>query len=132
MKNLFVPYEISTKLKEKGFNEPCFASYDIDGENLMTNNDGSLGRNSEILYGIYTPLYQQAIDWFREKHSIIIVDDTAEGWTSVKAWKFKVLIMLNIKGGPIITKFHKEENRVFEDYYEALNHAFEIAINLLT
>lgn len=74
MKNLFVPYDIALKLKEKGFDEPCIASVDLEGIGLAINDDKSLGRNSEIEHGIYMPLYQQAIDWM-ERHFIYILID---------------------------------------------------------
>lgn len=47
MEKQFIPYNLALKLKELGFNEPCFKS------------------SPELKY----PLWQQAFDWFREKHN---------------------------------------------------------------
>jgi hypothetical protein len=81
MKHLFVPYEIALILKEKSFDENCFAWYhcpttyeneelnkytlkiDRPPLNLFKNGGGTL---------LIAPLYQQVIDWFREKHNMNI------------------------------------------------------------
>ena len=55
----FVPYELAVKLKELGYDEPCFGYYD-EGGNLYT----------EMVEVLKAPLYQQAFRWFREKHGI--------------------------------------------------------------
>ncbi len=92
MKNLFVPYEIAKQLKEKGFNEKClgwwFKYYDTANLHLVENDEGednnlkldlssSQAINARQLEQEYesscsAPLYQQVIDWFREKHNILI------------------------------------------------------------
>ena len=88
MNHLFIPYNESLKLKELGFDDPYFASYDSEGEDLMTNNDGSLGKNSTIKYGVYSPLYQQAVDWLYKKYAISISldgrDSSEERLTKLK------------------------------------------------
>ena len=69
MKKEFVPYELSVKLKELGFDEPCFGSY-------MELNNPQMGiliidkceNNND---GVLAPLYQQAFRWFREKYNLI-------------------------------------------------------------
>ncbi len=66
----FVKYEQALALKELGFNEPCFVSVDSEGKNMRFHDDHTLGKNSEIIYGIYLPLYQQAFRWFREKYKL--------------------------------------------------------------
>lgn len=70
MKNLFIPYKLAVMAKEKGFDEPCFACH-------IGTNDFTISvaySNSELVGSNYTaaPLYQQIVDWFREKHMIII------------------------------------------------------------
>ncbi len=66
MKHLFVPYEFALLLKEKGFDESCFAHYHKDG--MLS--DVRLMKNSEITnkYDSCTaPLYQQVSDWLYKK-----------------------------------------------------------------
>ena len=80
IEKLFVNYEIAFRLKELGFNEPCFSWY----------GDGKF-RNGKIPEKLYTyskdifdedelkeknlivlaPLYQQAFRFFREKYGLI-------------------------------------------------------------
>lgn len=84
MEKQFVPYELAVKLKELGFDEPCFGIY--DGRECK--NDGYLNtiyysnppyrgvKPSEknikypesYLYKtpVLAPLWQQAFDWFRD------------------------------------------------------------------
>jgi hypothetical protein len=52
MEKEFVPYELAVKLKELGFDEPCFGYYD-EGGNLYT----------EMVEVLKAPLYQQAINF---------------------------------------------------------------------
>lgn len=75
MKHLFVPYAIALALKAKGFDEECFSAYrNEDNEELLLPvgkwiNSDACGYNSEYCSA---PLYQQVVDWFRDKHSIYV------------------------------------------------------------
>jgi hypothetical protein len=87
MKEQFCTYEISLKLKELGFNEECFCFY-TDSKQLRYNfildsENPKLIPNSKINVLNYcaAPLWQQVIDWFREKHNkIITVYSNASGY----------------------------------------------------
>ena len=83
MKDQFVPYELALALKELGFNEPCFTSFDDKQrlrnpfdckEDYINNvsfieNSTCFCKTSELSNGfIAAPLWQQAFDWFRDKH----------------------------------------------------------------
>lgn len=74
MKNLFIPYELSVLAKQKGFNEPCFSFY--------YDNNFEFWKEQDVLKSIEfpfdtvscnAPLYQQIVDWFREKHNHVIM-----------------------------------------------------------
>ena len=76
MEKEFVPYELAVKLKEIGFDEPCFAYYEPNKKfeyvNWETFKDFPyLAKNSEWqdLYG--APTYSQAFRWFREQGFLI-------------------------------------------------------------
>jgi hypothetical protein len=66
----FVPHEPSLALKELGFDEPCFGYYDASNlekyEFIIQNNV----KNSDFIFGMTAPLYQQAFRWFREKYKL--------------------------------------------------------------
>lgn len=96
MKEQFVDHEIAALLKEKGFKEECMAFYEISIKAKEDPHDGFSGpfgwKKGEVNFnkGYFennglpdnsneywllcgAPLWQQAIDWFREKHSIDIM-----------------------------------------------------------
>ena len=71
MKHLFVPYEIAKKLKEKGFDEPCLMGfYQITGIGVVLIEHYKVDDKDILMCD--APLYQQAVDWFREKHNLIL------------------------------------------------------------
>lgn len=90
MQQLFLPYPLALKAKELGFDEQCFACYQTkpfypndptepflqvwlwetdkyciveDGNDMIGFKDGTF---------IKAPLYQQIIDFLREKHGLIV------------------------------------------------------------
>lgn len=70
MEKQFVPYELAVKLKELGFDEPCFYYYEANRK-LETNGISSIYYAKYIKKGTnacVAPLWQQAFDWFREKY----------------------------------------------------------------
>ncbi len=72
MKELFVSYEISKALKEKGFNEPCFRWYK---NGIDANYFGEDQLNSDCVgYDCVAPLYQQVISWFEKNMIFIFID----------------------------------------------------------
>lgn len=87
MKHLFVNTELALMLKDKGFNEPCLQFFTlIDNEFYLSDNGGKNGIGMDITAPFYNfdgfplydtkiltaPLYQQVIDWLREKYNIDI------------------------------------------------------------
>ena len=88
MKNLFVPYEIALKLKEKGFNEQCLAVYNssktfIPIDSFKSETD--LVKNSELNENgqfCTAPLYQQVIDFLKSKGYHL--QERLEGWFIVE------------------------------------------------
>lgn len=68
MEKEFVPYELAVKLKELGFDEPCFGYWKSKNWLIQekTRTDGYTHADQECS----TPLYQQAFRFFREKHRL--------------------------------------------------------------
>lgn len=96
MKEIFVPYEIATQLKEIGFDEPCMCYYNID-ELLILEipqpSDLHLNLNTDIVLFDYNsvfneledhqeeietyhsaPTWEQVFKWFREKGIICSIN----------------------------------------------------------
>jgi hypothetical protein len=74
MKHLFIPYALALILKQKGFQEHCFGSYYTnpscdEGERLV---ERYCTYFSLAEFEMLAPLYQQVVDFFRDKHSIYI------------------------------------------------------------
>ena len=136
MQKQFVTYEIALSLKELGFNEPCLGFFDkelflfclVDQEsdceiNTITYENGLNNIIADINYEtiIIAPLYQQVIDWFREKHNIhISIPNYYDGW-SIDIRGFKQNINL---------EYHSEPGICLENYYEAREQAILKVIEL--
>ena len=82
MQKEFVEYELALKLKELGFDEPCFSTYNSDKkvsrnpshnmEDLPIEGQPYYWQNSKIHVSCITaPTFSQAFRWFREKYSLI-------------------------------------------------------------
>ena len=68
IETLFVPYELAVKLKQLGFDEPCFGYWNIDP--YLPNPTFNLVKPFDHEWCIPAPLYQQAFRWFREKYNL--------------------------------------------------------------
>lgn len=150
MKHLFLPYELALKLKGKGFNEPCFALFSaMKGENnkfiwatssldhvlefhkkghkFFDDLEGGKTRiqtfiqNSFAKNTVTAPLYQQVIDWLREKHRIHIAASSFPVSGDKYGYQYG---RSSLTGGWSI-------NFEGKTYYDAYNKAIEEAINLL-
>lgn len=117
MNHLFVPYDIALMAKEKKFNEECCTYFlnqnlqRLDGFGLM--NEDFQDDESRIA----APLYQQLIDWFREKHRIDISLDLNYKQTYV--FKYSEL------SSKPVELFRND------DYYEAYEGAIKEAFKLI-
>lgn len=82
MEKEFVPCELAVKLKELGFDEKCFAYFEMNGKfhpmgNILTPDgiyfgefDPNYQYKPDLTPLIAAPLWQQIFDWFREKHNV--------------------------------------------------------------
>jgi hypothetical protein len=126
----FISYEQALALKELGFDEPCLAYYDKDGDFLSDigiNEDiDNLYRNSYfVMYKDFSeseytaPLYQQAFRWFREKHNIqgYIYSSTVRG--NVEKTKQFTGYIWNINGIDIPFLSTDARDELHDTYEEA-------------
>jgi len=111
MKNEFVPYELAVKLKQLGFDEPCFAIWKND---KLISVGGHWGMNiTHSMFGFEddmfaldecrAPLFQQAFRWFREKYGLEGVTQQAEDYIWYK-WK--------------ISQYNENGKKYVYDWYE--------------
>lgn len=89
MEKQFVPVEIAIKLKELGFDEPCFGFFDIKGLHSYNHEKNTKNINSKWEQDIRNiiisaPIYQQVIDWFRINYDIDIYPmNVKDGYTFI-------------------------------------------------
>ena len=80
MNDLFVPFKIAKRLKDIGFDEPCFMVF-RHGELKEPALNEWFNHNSRIGNTISAPLYSQVIDWFRVKYGYhIFIERDSEMW----------------------------------------------------
>jgi hypothetical protein len=76
MKNEFTPYDRSLKLKELGFDEPCFGYYyTLNGKDWkFADNHEYYEIDDQLVIGskftLLAPTFSQAFRWFREKYGL--------------------------------------------------------------
>lgn len=107
MNKEFVPFEIAKKLKDLGFDEPCFAGYQPNHKNEMvlyfkSTNQSGVSSNAST-YGKYchqnnhvikAPLYQQVINWLRLRHKIVLdVFQESKNFNYTGNWKVDISIL---------------------------------------
>jgi hypothetical protein len=132
MKEQFVTYEIGLKLKEIGFNEECMAGYLLQTATLFSDIphtlDGNIHKNSE---GSFTcaPLWQQVIDWFREKCEIEII---VEKGPDDIGYSYHIYYKTDGKYRELSGFGHHEEVEIEYDHYYARKKAIEHGLKLHT
>ena len=73
MNENFVPYELSIKLKEKGFNRPCCGYYHIGkGDDSFETCINSDFLNSLNEYRVGAPTIPHVLKWLREEKNILV------------------------------------------------------------
>ena len=119
MQHLFLDKELSQLAKDKGFDDECLASHNSI--------HGFVLGNEQFTSNQPAPLYQQIIDWFREKHKIIIVIDFYNDGNEWLDTRFKIKIS-EFKHFKTHDSFVLNE---INSYYEALDKAIEEAFKLI-
>ncbi len=101
MKNQFVPYELTLKLRELGFDEEFFGYFSSD---KVLQIHITTFRLEDLNKGILAPLYQQAFDWFRLKGLLSSYGDTSDTYSE--------------RNGYVITKFGNSGKEYLDKNWE--------------
>jgi hypothetical protein len=118
MKNEFVPYGLALKLKQLGFDEPCFG---IWKDRKLISVGGHWGAGiTHSMFGFEgdrfapdeyrAPTFSQAFRWFREKYHIIGEPKYKGGLTTKTSW-YDYIIYSNIDW--------EEDNKQYKTYEES-------------
>lgn len=123
MNKEFVSYKLALELKELGFNEPCLGWYASDGcliKEYVTNklNEFTLA-----------PLYQQVVEWLRQKG--IIIELIVDGWgddncVNEEYLCYRIFIWQIGKPKP----HHNDDLGALATPQEAYSHAFDYILNI--
>jgi beta-galactosidase GanA len=96
MEKEFVPYELALRMKQLGFNEPCFGYYFNHSEENFKEGKFDYRGELNIEYSIYkentyyilAPTFSQAFRFFREKHGLChFINFSGDGFCS--GWEDK-------------------------------------------
>ena len=105
----FIPYDLALELKDLGFNEECFAWYNMSQDNLcFFGNDCCADMYAGEELRPEAPLWQQAFRFFREKyglHYIICKNIQMDGYG------YREVIL--------IPYMEENKNTIFKTYEEA-------------
>lgn len=109
MDTQFVPYELALKLKELGFDRRCFGWYDLKQEDYTPEIRYDFAVMED--YDFEAPLWQQAFDFFREKHDLYCAITSS---TMMIDWTYYIFKALNSKplDNPILEGWSYEEARL--------------------
>ena len=87
MKKDWIPFELALELKQLGFDEPCFAYYNIDP--YLKSPAFNLVKPFDHEWCLPAPLYSQAFRWFREK---CLLEGVVEQANDFYWYKFSVYL----------------------------------------
>ena len=66
----FVTNELAVKLKEIGFDEPCFAFYEKNTHFMLVGSNKISNIALEKSEACAAPTYSQVLRWFRQRHNV--------------------------------------------------------------
>lgn len=129
MENLFVPFELALKLKEKGFNEPCPFLYGKKSKMIVYEPSNPTGEfyfynNSQIL----APLWQQVIDWIREEKKIYL---SIRQYPMVWDYTGKISMSFDFNIYNLKNNTSTGYSKEYKFYYSALQSGIEKALDLI-
>jgi len=94
MEQEFVPYGLALKLKQLGFDNPCFAWYVSESYGLEY---GKAVKSDLIKDGLVAPTFSQAFRWFREKQFLIdVTSHNSDEYEFYIKWSFAYSFLSDI------------------------------------
>jgi len=120
MEKEFVTYEIAKEIKELGFDCPVFATFDYKNEIKLRED---FIKTTEKLKA---PLWQQVIDWLREKYDIHIVITVYPYSEIIEVNGYKIYMEINAS---LCTVINNETESW--SYYKAREQAILKAIEII-
>ena len=104
----FAPFELAVKLKEKGFDEPCYGYYHCNGGNdsfeLCGNGDCDF-LNSKNKNRIAAPIISQVLKWLRNTYNLHVETYPC----GLGMWKFLVTNITTLEERALCDKYTSSE-----------------------
>lgn len=102
------PFELAVKLKEKGFDEPCYGYYHCNGGNdsfeLCGNGDCDF-LNSKNKHRIAAPTISQVLKWLRNTQNLHVETYPC----GLGMWKFLVTNIITLEERALCDKYTSSE-----------------------
>lgn len=102
------PFELAVKLKEKGFDEPCYGYYHCNGGNdsfeLCGNGDCDF-LNSKNKHRIAAPTISQVLKWLRNTYNLHVETYPC----GLGMWKFLVTNIITLEERALCDKYTSSE-----------------------
>lgn len=134
----FVSYEIAAKLKELGFDQPCYFYYtkeDAPDECVWhtTSEEAPIDYNRSVYAGCSMPTLSQAQKWLRDEWNIHIdacvfgdCSEDADGKVADE-WTFWAFDIYNTESGRQIV----DDDEEYDNYESALSSGIKAALKLI-
>lgn len=120
---------MAIKLKEKGYMELSFACYKNSNANLLFLKVSEVWCENISEFETYAPTYEQVINWFRDKHNIII--EARLDAYSLNAFKNLGEPCFKFKGFFFCFERGEDSAGIYEKREEALYNAILKALKLI-
>jgi len=119
MENQFVNYGISLKLTGLGFDQDCLATID-QTEYIHIKGTKKHPRGAMMYNTVNCPLYQQAFDFIREKHSLLceIYLDWGSFYFRILKYSEKYKIIYDTKAGEDFGEYKEAREKALEKLIE--------------
>ena len=92
MEKEFITYDLALRMKEIGFDEPCFVTIDQTGFMHLNGTEYPI-RGSMVYHEINVPTWQSAFKWFRDNYGVHMTTskyDETQWWVNWGSWTSKV------------------------------------------
>lgn len=141
----FVNKELAIKLKEKGFDKPCFGWYDIENNDdklILNVHEGTLSYKNLLEYtnDIKTiadaPTIEQILEWLRDEKNVYIgiMPYFAMSTKNNIMWQWEILLVgkiIECENTLYTVKDYNYTKLASADHYETYDDACTAAINFI-
>jgi hypothetical protein len=131
MEKYFLNYELSSKLKQKGFNKECFGYYTGDKNHLTIK--PAMSRINEDDTVVTAPTFEQVFDFLKQEYGLYI--ETGIDQTTYPKYWFKIIRFIGNPKDLSEREWGWEDvyysEYLYRDVYECYTASIEVAIDTI-